>query len=363
MHAVIEAASMRRLIVLCALVAMPLAADSAFTNKRTVTKLADGVYEIRHIDPFPGYVNGNTTVIIGSHDVFVVDSCDFASAARADIDQIRTWTDKPVRYLLNTHWHGDHTSGNNVYFDAFPGLAILAHRETKERLEAGSATFAEKQAKTLDDALAKAKKALETGKGSDGKPLTDKRRKLIEQVATDLPMAIADTKAYRYQPPTLTFEDGLTVDIGGETVEVIHPGRGNTAGDAIVYLPKEKILITGDLVVHPVPFTFDGYPREWIGTLEKLAAFDAVTIVPGHGEILHDKTYILQLRDLFKSVVDQIDVQLAKDSEMPLDDVKKGVDVHQFRDTILADDRDDVGFFNYAMDSLIGIAYHEARQR
>ena len=78
---------------------------------------------------------------------------------------------------------------------------------------------------------------------------------------------------------------------------------------------------------------------------------------------MHDKAYILQLRDLFKSVVDQIDVQLAKDSEMPFDDVKKAVDVHQFKDAILADDHDDAGFFDYAMNSLIDIAYHEAKQR
>ena len=86
-------------------------------QERKVTKLADGVYAIEHRGGPP---SGNTTVIIGERQVFVVDSCFLPSAGAKDIAQIRQWTDKPVSYLLNTHFHNDHNNGNKTYLDAFP---------------------------------------------------------------------------------------------------------------------------------------------------------------------------------------------------------------------------------------------------
>ena len=82
-------------------------------------------------DTFP---QGNSTVIIGEREALVVDSCYMSSSAAEDIAQIRQWTNKPVRYLVNTHWHFDHTMGNGVYWDAFPGLSIVAHTETARQI-------------------------------------------------------------------------------------------------------------------------------------------------------------------------------------------------------------------------------------
>src|SRR5215218_8881897 len=100
------------------------AADSVNTKERTVTQIAEGVYVIRHPDAPTGFPNGNTTVIIGDKEVLVVDSCYLPSDASKDIEQIRQWTSKPVRYLVNTHWHGDHTKGNSTYAEAFPEISI-----------------------------------------------------------------------------------------------------------------------------------------------------------------------------------------------------------------------------------------------
>jgi glyoxylase-like metal-dependent hydrolase (beta-lactamase superfamily II) len=98
-----------------ALVALLLAAGPLFgdTTEGQVTKLADGVYAIQHKYLQDGSTSGNTTVIIGEREVFVVDSCYRPSSAREDIAQIRQWTDKPVGYLLNTHFHNDHNNGNH----------------------------------------------------------------------------------------------------------------------------------------------------------------------------------------------------------------------------------------------------------
>src|SRR4051812_26432543 len=87
---------------------------------REVSKVAEGVYVIRHPDAPDGFPQGNTTVVVGTKAVLVVDSCLLPSSARRDIEQIREWTKKPVTYLVNTHWHFDHTLGNATYAEAFP---------------------------------------------------------------------------------------------------------------------------------------------------------------------------------------------------------------------------------------------------
>src|SRR5262252_8973638 len=102
---------------------------------RKVTNLADGIYEIEHKDDLDGFASGNTTVIIGERQVLVVDTCFLPSAAREDIAQIRQWTDKPVAFVLNTHFHNDHNLGNRVYMEAYPSLTVIAQAETKKDMD------------------------------------------------------------------------------------------------------------------------------------------------------------------------------------------------------------------------------------
>jgi glyoxylase-like metal-dependent hydrolase (beta-lactamase superfamily II) len=167
-----------------------------------------------------------------------------------------------------------------------------------------------------------------------------------------------------YRPPTLLLRDALTIDLGGREVEVRHGGRGNTAGDVFVYLPRERILVTGDLLVRPVPYAFDGYPTEWIRTLLGLAALDADTIVPGHGEVMHDKGYLMQVVALMKSAVAQVDAQLRRNSEVTLADVTKAVDLKAFRESMVGGEAVAAGFFDTSMGSkFIELAYHELKQR
>lgn len=249
---------------------------SAGTGERQVTRLADGVYAIQHQNLNDGNVNGNTTVIIGDREVFVVDSTYRPSLAREDIAQIRQWTDKPVGYLLNTHFHNDHNNGNKTYMDAFPSLAIIAQEETKKDMDLIQPGNIERGPKKLEATLA----AFQQGKDQHGRALSEDEKKQVQDLLPGLEQLLADLKSLVYQPPTLTFTDKLDIDLGNREVQVKHLGRGNTPGDAVVYLPKEKILVAGDLLVYPIPYTYDGYPAEWIATLEKMAALDAQTIVP-----------------------------------------------------------------------------------
>jgi cyclase len=325
--------------------------------ERTVTKLADGVYAIEH-----GSAGGNTTVIIGDRQVFVVDACFLPSAARADIAQIRTWTDKPVTFLLNTHFHNDHNLGNRVYMDAFPALTIVAHVETKRDMD----MFGPGSARREQEDLAALQNMLAAGKSRDGQPLTPGDETRIRNAIARHESWIQEIKPLTFQTATLTFDHDFAIDVGNRIVQVMFPGRGNTNGDAVAYLPKERILVTGDLVVSPIPYFYDGYPVEWIRTLDNLARMDAATIVPGHGSLLHDNAYILLLRDLLVSAVDQMNAKLSRTRPamfQSLDDVKGSVDLTQFRTRFAGSDPHlDASFDDMSAD-LIKLVFEEASLR
>src|ERR1051326_5270074 len=228
-----------RLICLfsCTILILSLSASSALpdtvtTKKRTVTQLAEGVYEIRHPDAPDQFSQSNTTVI--------VDSCYLPSTAREDIAQIRQWTKKPVRYLLNTHWHYDHTLGNSEYVDAFPGILVIAQTETRNQIAGYNPQWFQKYPSRVQVF----QKLLDGRKNLDGTPLTDSDiasyKKAIAGVAPVQAEFQKISGRLRDLTPTITFDREMDIQLGGREVQLKHLGRGNTAGDAAAYLPRPR---------------------------------------------------------------------------------------------------------------------------
>jgi glyoxylase-like metal-dependent hydrolase (beta-lactamase superfamily II) len=355
------------LLLLVMLDATALSADSVVTKERTVTKVAEGVYVIRHPDAPDTFPQGNTTVIIGGREVLVVDSCYLPSAAREDIAQIRQWTGKPVRYLLNTHWHYDHTMGNGAYSDAFPQLTIIAQTETRNQIRGYNPGWFERYPKRADVF----KQALETGKDASGKPLTETQKKDYATALAGVEPVGAEFKTLAGRlsdlVPDLTFESEFNIDLGNLEVQVKHLGRGNTAGDAVVYLPKERILITGDLLDHPVPYLGGGYPSELVTTLQKMAQLDAQTYVPGHGEVLDGKrgrAYLTQVIDFVQTVVSHVSLAVyrigngPRNLEAVREAVQKDIDFAAWRQRFAGDDPDNRDLFDtFSLPGLITAAH------
>jgi glyoxylase-like metal-dependent hydrolase (beta-lactamase superfamily II) len=194
----------------------PALGDSAVTNQRRVTKLADGVYSIEHKYLNDGNSSGNTTVIIGEREVFVVDSCYRPSSALEDIAQIRQWTNKPVGYLLNTHFHNDHNNGNRTYLDAFPLLAIIAQEETKKDMDLIQPGNIERAPGEFAAFIA----AVKQGEGQDGHKLSEDEKNQYQAMIPGLEQVLAEFKTMVYQAPTLVFADKLDIDIGNREVQV-----------------------------------------------------------------------------------------------------------------------------------------------
>jgi len=342
------------------LFAIPLRADEI---QRTATKLADGVYAIEHPGHrHDGLFSGNTTVIIGERQVLVVDSAYLPSVTRDDITQIRNWTDKPVTFLLNTHFHNDHNLGNSLYMEAFPAITVIAHVETKKNMDMfgpGSAAREERTSVRLQ-------RMLGDGKGPDGQALSADDRAYVEKVVADRRPWVDEIKRTRFQTATLTFDHDVSVDLGGREVQIKFLGKGNTDGDVVAYLPKEKIIVVGDLVGYPIPMANDGYPSEWIHTLQNLAQLDAVTVVPGHGPVLHDKSRILLFRDLLQSAFDQLNAKLVQSGPAmgrTLGEIKASIDLTPFRRRFIGDDDSLAEDWEQFTSGLIKTLFEEASLR
>ncbi|HSQ61214.1 MAG TPA: MBL fold metallo-hydrolase, partial [Acidobacteriota bacterium] len=227
----------------------PAAARSVVSRERSTIEVADGVHVIRHKDGPDTNPQGNTTVVIGDREVLVIDSGYLPSSAREDIAQIRTWSDKPVRYLVNTHWHPDHVRGNAAYAEAFPGISIVGHTTTPE-LEEGFDVPNLARYRARVSAL---EGRLKRGKGDDGKKLRDADRRATTEELAGRRAALQEFERYEPRYPQVTFSNAMTIDLGNRVVELRFLGRGHSSGDIVAYLPRERVLVTGDLVASPVP--------------------------------------------------------------------------------------------------------------
>jgi cyclase len=323
-------------------------------------KVADGVHTFIWPDPTKDIVVGNSTLIVGGESALVIDTTNHPSNARSIIGEIRRITDKPVRFVVNTHWHYDHFIGNQVFSETFPSLNIIAHDETLKQMDERGPRYIERAHKGLDDALQRLKRELSAGKKDSGAPLTDYEKTRWAETVKDAEAYLPELKGIKYVRPTLTFDQSMTVHLGGREVRLYRFYRGNTDGDVVAYLPKEKILFTGDLLVYPIPYSFGSYLSDWVKTLKRLAQFDAQIIVPGHGPTQRDKEYLLAVTELLESVVSQVKDAVGRG--LSLEETRKTVDLEAFRKRLAGDDPARNYAFNaYFITPAIERAYKEAK--
>ena len=137
--------------------------------------------------------------------------------------------------------------------------------------------------------------------------------------------------------PDLLFDEQMVFERGQRTIVVRWLGRGNTDGDALAWLPEEKVLMTGDLLVAPIPFAFDSPMDDWVDTLGKVAELGAETIVPGHGAVQRDSRYLAQATRLLE--VTLAAVREARAGGAGYADLAAAVDLSEMEELFAGDDR------------------------
>jgi glyoxylase-like metal-dependent hydrolase (beta-lactamase superfamily II) len=284
-------------------------------------KIADGVY---YATATGSIVTGsNNVVIAGSRDVLVVDTGTSPAAARAFIEDLKLITSKPVRYVVNTHFHYDHTDGNQVY----AGKAdIIAHEYVKSAIQTLNVLqrepFKTSQLTNVPNRIDTLKKQIADTNDPSAKQRLQQQLKVAEDGWEQL-------KEIKPTPPNVTYSKKKVLDLGGREVQLLFLGRGHTNGDTVVFLPKEKIVATGDLMESQVAYMGDAQFYEWITTLEALKKLDFETDLPGHGAPFKDKGLITAFQgyliDLMKQGAD-----LRKQGATP-ETVSQKVDLTKYR--------------------------------
>ena len=293
--------------VLLTLTNEALARDTSFFH---IEKLSSNVYVFIPPRPMADVVHGNCTVIIGNDGLLVVDTFGDHIIAVSAISEIKKITPLPVKYILTTHWHYDHLGGNAIFKMNWPGAVLICHKDAMPDLQKRVIPNFQAEPQASLDIIADYTKAIETGKKDDSTYLSEYERNMrYPETIKDLQYFVDHFSAekFRYASPGITFGDSLMIDLGSDTIKIFHPGWGHSPDDAMVFIPKQKILITGDIVIGPVPYAFNTIQNDWIKILHNIAAMpDADIIIPGHGEVMRDKKYITEMADLLENVTKKI---------------------------------------------------------
>jgi cyclase len=246
-------------------------------------KVAEGVYHAVGTGALT--VIGNGAVIVNDDDVVIVDDHVSPAAAWVLLEEVKRLTPKPVRYVINTHFHFDHAHGNQIFG---AGVDIIGHEFTREMLASGKPLQMPLYKSYVDGMpaqIAGMRQRLETEKDPAARA-----RLQIQLTSTE--NNLASQKELRLVPPNVTLKSEMTLFRGGREIQIRYLGRGHTAGDVVVFLPRERIVITGDFLTAGMSNLSDSYPDEWADSLEALKKLDFTTVLPGHGEAYTDKAKI-----------------------------------------------------------------------
>jgi len=261
-------------------------------------KIAEGVY---YATATGSIVTGsNNAVIVGDRDVMVVDTGTSPAAARAFLEDLKKITNKPVRYVVNTHFHYDHTDGNQVY----AGKAdIIAHDYVKYAIQNLNVLqrepFKTSQLTNVPNRIDALKKQIAGEKVTEAKATLQKQLAVAQQGWEEL-------KELKATPPNVTYSKNKIINLGGREVQLLFLGRGHTNGDTVVYLPKEKIVCTGDLMESQIAYMGDAQFDEWVATLEALKKLDFNTDLPGHGAPFTSKGLITAFENYLSDLTKQV---------------------------------------------------------
>jgi cyclase len=260
-------------------------------------KIADGVY---YATATGSMVTGsNNVLIVGDRDVLAVDTGTSPAAARAFIEDAKLVTNRPIRYVVNTHFHYDHTDGNQVY----AGKAdIIAHDYVKQAIQTLNVLEREpyktSQLTNVPNRIESLKKQIADAKDPATKTNLERQLKVAEEGWEQL-------KEIKPTPPNVTYSKNKVMNLGGREVQLLFLGRGHTNGDTVVFLPKEKIVCTGDLMESTLAYMGDAQFDEWITTLEALKNLDFETDLPGHGAPFKNKGLITAFQGYLRDLVKQ----------------------------------------------------------
>jgi len=290
-------------------------------------KIAEGVYF--GTPNMPGTMNCNVMVVIGDKDVLLMDGGTERETAKKLVADVKTLTDKPVRYVVNSHFHFDHAGANEGFG---PDVQIIGSEYTHRRLSGNpydGRTF-QRFFGTGDKGITGTQpQALVTLK-ADVQKETDAAKKADMQAritAMEAQMAVLKTSKPRV--PDIVVKDKHVIARTAGEIQVLYLGRGHTGGDLMVYLPKEGIVATGDFMQNGLAYMGDSYLEDWPKTIEAVKQLKFDRVVGGHGPNFHGTTKMTAYQGYLRDFATQ--AAAFKKQGVSAEDAAKKMDLSKYK--------------------------------
>lgn len=323
--------------------------------QRHVLKITDHAWQIyNNLRSTQPPFEGNVVVFEQSAGLVVVDAGGSIPSGRNVVAAIKTLSRKPVRFLVYTHYHGDHNLGAGAFLRAWPGVVIVSSEATRANMSGAPMAYIKTYARDYQGMV-----DYGAAQSKDAKLPPDVR--LEWQRVVDIgPAMVAGYQGLRAYPASLVFRDSISLPDDQVPLEIAFLGKANTDGDAVIWAPRQRVLATGDIVVHSIPYASASYPGSWLGVIDKLKAYDFAFLVPGHGSIQTDRNYLDKLRVAIVDIKSQVEPLAAKG--LSLDEVRKAMQFSKLQEEFAGDsawDRSQMrGFF---LEALVSNVYKEAK--
>lgn len=267
-------------------------------------RVADHVWVMRQPDRLWAVVIGNVTVIEQSDGVVLVDSGGSIADGREVVQAVARLTAKPIKAVAITHWHNDHPLGVPAILEVFPQAEVIATPATADFMksetrvgvgkndpeqDAARSKRIEGTIKQFEEEIAKTSNPpeLRAGYALENKWIGLRKGRFVGNFVV---------------PPTRTVDDAYVIPDAVAPVELRFLGTGNTHGDLIAWLPKQRVVAVGDIVVLPTPYGFTVSTNPWLETLAKIEALPFTTLIPGHGKVQRDRSYLATLEWSMKDI-------------------------------------------------------------
>ncbi len=318
--AVIQAHKIKLASLLCLLMswswlfcAALFGAPAPADEDRGLVKLTEGVYA--RIVSADGNAVSNAGFVVLDQSVLVFDTHFTPEAGQDLLKAVRSVTPKPVRYVVNSHWHADHTHGNQVFANA----DLIGSAKTRDGV-------LQNDLPSLERTIGIAQKQLERLNQSIKKEKNSSRVQILQGQIKPRKDYLQTMSRLHIREPVIALEDSLIIRDGEQEVLLVYLGVGHTNGDIVMLLPSLKIAFVGDLLFNrAIPNVQDGNILQWMQTLENVLKLDVETFVPGHGAVGSKKdveaflNYFQELKSLVQQAIDRGDSieQATRDIHVP----------------------------------------------
>jgi glyoxylase-like metal-dependent hydrolase (beta-lactamase superfamily II) len=274
-------------------------APAASTQLFDIEKVADGVYCA--VARAQALINSNAAIFVNSQDVLVMDSHSKPSAAAALVAQIKKEvTTKPVRYVVNSHFHWDHVQGNSAYKAGGAKVEFVASEPTKELM-------AKEARNRLKESMDGVPAQIDAMKARLGKATSAGERAFCQEQIRQMEAYLAEMKGASLEMPTISFAKSHVIKDRAHDLHVEFHGRAHTAGDVVVFCPQKRVVSTGDMIHGFLPYAGDAYPKLWPKTIDSVASRAFDKILPGHGPVHPTRDRMMHLRNYIEEITARIE--------------------------------------------------------